>query len=310
MPRSINSFSETGDHGDRVRYFSGGGIAARHWFRRRGWTVDGLRGVDSLELVAREMRMDGIVIRTLRYGPVTMHRSPASHASNVRTLLLIDRGAGTILLPTRRMLGASSTVVLPHRRSFQVRMSAPGELVEVVLAPKGGVWSDDLGVSVPGAAASAASALARALLAGAGEVKDAEVAHLSLAMEFAASGAGISVVGPPGNASLAHRADAMIRRNAHDPNFTVDSLARALRVSRRHLTRTLTNAGRSPRARLREVRVAYAQAMIGSVGTAVLRDDGQARMCGFASARALRDALSRAATPPMGASPEHSGREP
>lgn len=274
--------------------------------------MDGPRGVDSLELVAREMRMDGIVIRTLRYGPVTMQRSPAPNAPNLRTLLLIDRGAGTILCPTRRLLGSSSTVVLPNARSFQVTMSTPGELVEVVFAPKGGIWSDDLGVSVPSAAASAATSLARTLLASAREVTDAELAHLSLAMEFAASGAGIGAAGPPNTVPLVRRADALIRRHAHDPNFSVTALARALRVSRRHLTRTLSEAGSPPRARLREVRVAYARARIGSVGPSVLRDDGQARMCGFASARALREALSRidAVTPEIATPPKDGRRQP
>jgi transcriptional regulator GlxA family with amidase domain len=91
--------------------------------------------------------------------------------------------------------------------------------------------------------------------------------------------------------SLVERADMVIGERARSANFTVDALARHLSLSRRHLARAFATAdGIPPRQRLRRARLAHADAALLAAGADGLRDEELAHLCGFPSARALRDA--------------------
>jgi AraC-like DNA-binding protein len=277
----------------RVRVFSGEGAAATHWYRRRGWVASAAGGATALRFESREMRLDDIVIRSLASTPVTMTPSRAATASPRRRILLTGSDEATVLAPTRMTLDTPSAIVLPTDGAFSVRWSSPVQLVEVELAPKGVEWPHGLSIAPARAAAIAARSLALSLLATTRDIRATEIGHLSLAVEFAATGAGTDAAGASVSLSLVHDAERLIRRNAHDPAFSVDALARMLRVSRRHLTRALSQTGASPRERIRDARIALARAAVRVNGERVLRDDARARTVGFASARALRETLAR-----------------
>lgn len=296
----------------RLRVFSGAGVPAVHWYRRRGWVVSAVGGATALRLEAREMRLDDVLIRTLASSPVTMTRSRVPATSPRRRVLLTTSEEASVLAPTRLRVDTPSTIVLPTDGAFSVRWSSSIQLLEVDLTPKGVEWPRGLRIAPAGAAASAARSLALSLLATTREVRASEIGHLSLAMEFAATAAGTDAAGASVSLSLVQDAESLIRRYAHDPTFSVDVLARTLRLSRRHLTRTLSQTGASPRERIRDVRISLARAAIRLHGERVLRDDTRARAVGFASARALRETLARMETPvPDGAKcPDEERREP
>lgn len=253
--------------------------------RRRGVSVLG------------EQTFSSVLVRAFSYDGMAVLRQREPEGSSSRVLWFVRYGAGAVSAGQGETFEAGDTVVLPRDESVTLTAAAPGEIWEIVLGGEGRWWPPFLCVSRPTASSAAAVALASAALKGVPQPSESEVEQLRSVFEALAEFTAVSAAPEAwGIDPIARRADAVIAENAHDPDFSVERLARMLSVSRRHLTRVLSRAGRAPADRIRDVRLSRVRAAWDAHGDELLRDDFLARWFGFRSARALRESLSRAAS--------------
>lgn len=240
----------------------------------------------------------GVTVRALNYRAMTVLHHGRPDAGATRALWFIQHGAGAVVGEHGVNFDAGDTIVLPRSRQVTITTTAPGKVLEVALSGEGRWWPASVCVSRPTSSSVATIALASAVLRGMPRPSDSEIDQLRSVFEALSLSTAASAATPRGEEEktdpLVRRADAVIAANAHEPDFSVESLAGMLSVSRRHLTRVLSRAGRAPADRIRDVRLGRVRTAWDAHGDELLRDDLLARWFGFRSARALRESLSRA----------------
>lgn len=248
--------------------------------------------------IVGERRFAGVIVRALACDDMSVLHVGRPEGSPSRVLWFVRRGAGSVSAGREESFGAGDTIVLPRDEPVTLTAAAPAEVWEIALGGKGRWWPPSLCVSRPTASSAAAVALAAAILKGMPRPTDAEVEQLRGVFEaLVQSTAASAAPGAHGVDPIVRRADAVIAEQAHDPEFSVERLAQMLSVSRRHLTRVLSHAGRAPADRIRDVRLSRVRVAWDAHGDELLRDDLLARWFGFRSARALRESLSREGPP-------------
>lgn len=270
------------------------GGAARRWLRRRGWMVPPRLGSDGLHLMVREQRAAHVTFRTVAHDGLTVWRPATPASEHTCSVCVIASGSGWIRSAGRRHpLAAGTVLVLPARTEVVLETVGAGEMREVVFGAHGRTWPSTVTV-VTGMAASLSSAVVDALSTSTLTPQSHEMGALHLALECVAAAATPGRPSPALHADLVARAHVLIAEHALVPGFTVDKLADLLAVSRRHLTRVMSESGRTPIATIRGMRVAAALGVLERLGPRALHDDAVARSCGFSSARTLRAAMTRA----------------
>lgn len=246
--------------------------------------------------IAIEKQFAGVTVRAVRQDAMTVRDAAEGAGDAAGSLWLVQRGSGTVRSATEIDFRAGDAIVVPPAMSVAVTAVSPLEMLHLLFRGKARWWPSSVWVSGPTASSVIAFALASSVLTATPSPTHLEGGHLRSALEIIALSTVMATAGTSRTDPLVNRADAVIVENAHDPDFTVETLARRLSVSRRHLTRVLSEAGRSPAHRIRDVRVARARAAWAAHGDELFRDDLLARWFGFRSARALRENLSRVDT--------------
>lgn len=270
------------------------GAAARRWLRRRGWIVPPARAHDPLRATVYERRIAHLTLRRLTHGGLTLWRPIAQAEPASRRIWIVSAGHGWVrTADARHAVEAGSVLALPPNEDVVVCAEGPGEVQEVTVSGRRRAWPASVTVA-RGVAADLTLAIVDALLSSSAEPRPHEMAAVHLALESIVSAATTRAWSAATTTpEIAARAHALIAEHAHDPDFTVGKLAELLAVSRRHLTRVMSDAGRTPIETIREMRLAWALAAHENLGPRALYDDSVARMCGFSSARTVRAALAR-----------------
>ncbi len=268
--------------------------AARRWLRRRGLIVPHARVYEHLRATVQERRIAHLTLRRLTHGGLTLCRPIAQAEPASRRIWIVTAGTGWVRAADAHLaVEAGSVLTLPPTGDVVVRAEGPGEMREVIVSGYGRAWPTSVEVA-RGVAADLTRAIVDALLTSPAEPRPHEMAAVHLALESVVSAtttrAWSAATTSP---EIVARAHALIAEHAHAPDFTVGKLAELLAVSRRHLTRVMSDAGRTPSATIREMRLAWALAAHENFGARALYDDAVARMCGFSSARMVRAAVAR-----------------
>lgn len=242
--------------------------------------------------IVSERELAGVIVRAVRHVATTVVGGERGDDVTAGSLWLVQRGSGTVRGAPDLDVRAGDAVVVPPT-AVTVAASTPLEMLHVVLRGKARWWPSSVCVSRPTASSVIAFALASSVLTAMPQPTRLELGHLRSALEIVVLSTVMAAAGTPRVDPLVGRADAVIAENAHDPDFTVEMLAQKLSVSRRHLTRILSEAGRSPAHRIRDVRISRARSAWAAQGDDLLHDDLLARWFGFRSARSLRENLFR-----------------
>lgn len=286
----------------RVRRIPLEGPEVAEWFRLRGWAV-----TDSAASHAfiDEAIVADVAIRRAWHTALTLSL-PASRETEQDTLVVHVAGEGTVQIGDAEpaALTPNDVLFVPRGVAVTYRSAQPiarieidhgardragdlfhvhGELVSAVMitsAINALFHAHDVRGGVGASAAAAVAASLRALIAAA----RAEALAIS----------GPRMPRPRVEADydrLHSHARTILEAEASQRDLTIDAVATRLGTGRRRLERAFRAHGESPADVLRARRLALARALLAAEGDRGLEEI--AERSGFASARALKDALSK-----------------
>ncbi|KZE40490.1 helix-turn-helix domain-containing protein [Microbacterium sp. T32] len=267
------------------------GPAVHEWFGQRG--LRSARVTDGpMILIVDEIDLSPLIVRRLWHTPLLLTPSAATAAGEGATLALQAEGPAHLVFGDGRIVDTDAGAALgyPHSRWVSSSSEAPTARIEIVSrhlpladptllpgADDGPVWR-------------ALASTVNAILNSDPPVTPRTRAPLQRAIEslcvalIADRPDGSRRAEAPRSAHATYdTALALIDENAASPDFTVDELARQLRVSRQYLARVFARRGSTPRNALRARRLDLADALLATGVTLSDAVDGS----GFASARAL-----------------------
>ncbi|MCJ1697444.1 helix-turn-helix domain-containing protein [Rathayibacter caricis] len=281
------------------RRLSLSGASAAGWLGRRGATVP---PDPALRLYADALHDDGFSVARVWNTATTL----AMQTRPTPLLLLVLDGAA--VMADGRRVQSGDAVLLSSAESFAVPESLAR--IEVALSERSPLDARSgprSAALVPGTAYSETLAAAcHALLAGSATPADEAWPAARRALEdltVAVLRAGDPWSGASATSvDLVRRAVRAVEDRAHDPDFSVEELARIVSVSERSLQRAFRSIDSSPRSAIREIR---AREALRRLGARPDRTEAQrvARQTGFRTAEAMRSAIraspqSDAARPP------------
>lgn len=282
------------------------GDRATAWFSEHGWDVM-TSGSRVLHVFIDELITGTVAVRRIWHTPVSLVRHRAPARKNSRSHLLILQADDRIKLSVETgpsvEISKYATAIVPTTSRATVSSSRPTARMEIdIVLPSEWTTRLEAGCRVehrPLATWTIATSLINAVLNSSLEEGDAPFAGVSSSLESVA----LSIVAEmvPIGHHKGRRSDQLfdealdaIRDNAHDPDFSIELLARKLSVSRRYLARVFAEHDSSPRGRLRDARLARARHLIAS-GVSGQQLDHVAELSGFPSARSLREAMRASA---------------
>jgi AraC-like DNA-binding protein len=281
------------------RRLSLSGASAAGWLGRRGATVP---PDPALRLYADALHDDGFSVARVWNTATTL----AMQTRPTPMLLLVLDGAA--VMADGRRVQSGDAVLLSSAESFAVPESLAR--IEVALSERSPLDARSgprSAALVPGTAyRETLAAACHALLAGSATPADEAWPAARRALEdltVAVLRAGDPWSGASATSvDLVRRAVRAVEDRAHDPDFSVEELARIVSVSERSLQRAFRSIDSSPRSVIREIR---AREALRRLGARPDRTEAQrvARQTGFRTAEAMRSAIraspqSDAARPP------------
>ncbi|KQQ10149.1 hypothetical protein [Rathayibacter sp. Leaf296] len=279
------------------------GVEAAEWLATRGTRVADPR---ELRLVTDELASGEFRLARLWHTAVTAELSVAEGfvlvvvpVEGSMSVAFPGRGRSELRPPGALVLAdrsVATTVAETSMARFEITVEAsmlPGALREALGEH---VVLPDIATSFRAALISAANAVLNTEL----DVRSQGVPALRLA--FSQLAVAIVSAGVEGDArasfsfrerTLYQRATDVIAERARDPAFTIDALARELRISERYLYRIFSSADASPAAAIRAARAAVARSYADGAAGRSLTAAERARLAGFRNATAMRRALQR-----------------
>lgn len=283
------------------------GEAASGWLAERGWHVEPIES--PLRVVADELvTPDGVLRRVWHSGAaVRSERTSADRFAPTRVrLLLVLQGSLNGIQPPGLMLAR-----VDRPLAFETPTAAAwaemlvGNADHEWMADGDGIHVDR-GTARPTAAWATLTSMLITLLNSEEPTDEPVLALMRQATEHAAAALLVerrlsNSGGGGGDSSarerLVDQADALIREYATDPDFTVEALARRMNLSRRYVSKLLSETGDTPQRRIRRERLRVATRLLSGRDPAVAASiEEAARLSGFPSPRALREALRESNT--------------
>lgn len=282
------------------------GEAASVWLADRGWRAEPIES--PLRVVADELvTPDGVLRRVWHSGAaLRSERTSADRfvPARVRLLLSLQGSLGGIQ-PPGLLLAA-----IDRPLAFETPTAAAW--AEMTVGNANHEWTADgdrihvdRGTTPPTAAWTTLTSMLITLLNSEEPTDEPVLALMRQATEHAAAALlverRLNRSGGKGGQSTARdrtveHADALIREHATDPDFTVEALARRMNLSRRYVSKLLSETGDAPQRRIRLERLRVATRLLSGHDPAVAASiEEAARLSGFPSARALREALRESA---------------
>lgn len=283
------------------------GEAASVWLADRGWRVEPIES--PLRVVADELLTpDGVLRRVWHSGAALRSEwTSADRFTPARVRLLLSlQGSLSGIQPPGLLLAA-----IDRPLAFETPTAAAW--AEMTVGNANHQWTADgtgihvdRGTTPPTAAWTTLTSMLITLLNSEKPTDEPVLALMRQATEHAAAALlverRLSRSGAAGASTAKDRtvehADALIREHATDPDFTVEALARRMNLSRRYVSKLLSETGDAPQRRIRLERLRVAMRLLSGHDPAVAASiEEAARLSGFPSARALREALRESAAP-------------
>ncbi|RLP77805.1 hypothetical protein D9V32_00265 [Mycetocola tolaasinivorans] len=271
----------------RARDIAAAGEDAAKWLTNQGFSIHPPRL--HMQVFADTLTFEGCTLTRICHSSAELRKhSPSTQ----RTLYLVVDGELTVqngalkqTLRERELLLCEGEGELTLRASgspayLEITLDTPGKDLQTAFTKVG---KDSLAVS-------ALCALAMSVIASDADLEPGSEPHLRYAIEqlllAATSRPGF---GSPSSQSTAqralfHRAKRLIQTRAHNPEFTVQSLSRALNISPQYLRKIMADEGTSA---LREIAHARTQAAHQLLHSGHHPSPDTARAAGFTSVRTM-----------------------